>query len=594
MYCQNTPVFNLIFFARIILLCEDKIVDDRRTTVLIKIANYLVLIIVITVVISLVMSSIMVSNKSDTELINVTGSLREQSYRLLYEMEYDSKNVDQSLQQYRSILYSSCLERINHEFWATEDVKLSYRTLADSWVQLEKYITNRDVDAYRLEIVDYVETIDKFVRDLQDMSERKRQIAFFLHIFRLILIVLMISYIIWFLKKEVMNPLDKLIFASTQIKLGQFDHIPLDTDKNNEIGRLSLAFTQMAKQLRKFYLQLENSVDEKTREVHRVNRSLSMLYRCSQLVTTNNLSTDILSQVLKEIMVHENLPYIELVVYDIPPWHIVLGEKKSHCQFNEAVLKVGEQELGMLYWNEEKTVSDQYTMQSTIRMLARLLYVRESQRNQKQLFLMEERSIIARELHDSLAQVLAYLKLQIALLKNSMQKDNADAKQKSLLIIKDFERVLNDGYAQLRELLSTFRLTVQEANLQLALEQVIDSLRNCTSMNITLDCSLPSHTFDALQLVNVLQIIREAVLNAIKHSQGTLIEIIGKVNNYGEYELIVRDNGIGIASLDEPKGHFGLNIMYERSVQLDAVLTIEKLNEGGTEVKLTLPNTLSA
>lgn len=181
MYCQNTPVFNLIFFARIMLLCEDKIVDDRRTTVLIKIANYLVLIIVITVVISLVMSSIMVSNKSDTELINVTGSLREQSYRLLYEMEYDSKNVDQSLQQYRSILYSSCLERINHEFWVTEDVKLSYRTLADSWVQLEKYITNRDVDAYRLEIVDYVETIDKFVRDFRTcLNENGKDHSFYI------------------------------------------------------------------------------------------------------------------------------------------------------------------------------------------------------------------------------------------------------------------------------------------------------------------------------------------------------------------------------------------------------------------------------
>lgn len=51
------------------------------------------------------------------------------------------KNVDQSLQQYRSILYSSCLERINHEFWVTEDVKLFTALLADSWVQLEKYIT---------------------------------------------------------------------------------------------------------------------------------------------------------------------------------------------------------------------------------------------------------------------------------------------------------------------------------------------------------------------------------------------------------------------------------------------------------------------
>lgn len=63
----------------------------------------------------------------------------------------------------------------------------------------------------------------------------------------------------------------------------------------------------------------------------------------------------------------------------------------------------------------------------------------------------------------------------------------------------------------------------------------------------------------------------------IKHSQGTLIEIIGKVNNYGEYELIVRDNGIGIASLDEPKGHFGLNIMYERSVRSDVQVDNRKI-----------------
>lgn len=62
-----------------------------------------------------------------------------------------------------------------------------------------------------------------------------------------------------------------------------------------------------------------------------------MLYRCSQLVTTNNLSTDILSQIAEKYEVHENLPYIELVVYDIPPWHMCTG-RKMH-QFNEAVLK---------------------------------------------------------------------------------------------------------------------------------------------------------------------------------------------------------------------------------------------------------------
>ena len=51
-------------------------------------------------------------------------------------------------------------------------------------------------------------------------------------------------------------------------------------------------------------------------------------------------------------------------------------------------------------------------------------------------------------------------------------------KKKSIAIIGEFEQALSDGYSQLRELLATFRLTVQEANLQVALEQVIESLRS--------------------------------------------------------------------------------------------------------------------
>lgn len=60
-------------------------------------------------------------------------------------------------------------------------------------------------------------------------------------------------------------------------------------------------------------------------------------------------------------MVHENLFYIELV-YDIPPWHIVLEIKNHNCQFNEAVLKVGEQELECFTGMKKK--DDQYNMQS--------------------------------------------------------------------------------------------------------------------------------------------------------------------------------------------------------------------------------------
>ncbi|WP_455648383.1 histidine kinase, partial [Lonepinella koalarum] len=217
-------------------------------------------------------------------------------------------------------------------------------------------------------------------------------------------------------------------------------------------------------------------------------------------------------------------------------------------------------------------------------------YFHQTQRQQQQLLLMEERSIIARELHDSLAQVLSFLQIQLTLLKHSLAKDSEQAKAKSQAILTEFEQALSDGCLQLRELLATFRLTVQEANLKLALEQVIDSLRNQTESHLSVACSLPSQTFTPQQLIHALQIVREATLNAVKHAKAKHIEIIAHTNIDGEQELLVRDDGIGIPSLEEPEGHYGLRIMEERSRQLNATLTITNRTSGGTEVKILLPN----
>ena len=53
----------------------------------------------------------------------------------------------------------------------------------------------------------------------------------------------------------------------------------------------------------------------------------------------------------------------------------------------------------------------------------------------------------------------------------------------------------------------------------------------------------------------------------------------------------MQDNGVGIPTLDEPDGHYGLNIMTERSRQLNAQFSISKGEQGGTIVKITLPHT---
>ena len=174
----------------------------------------------------------------------------------------------------------------------------------------------------------------------------------------------------------------------------------------------------------------------------------------------------------------------------------------------------------------------------------------------------------------------------------NLKKNNESAQQESFAIIASFEQALSSGYVQLRELLATFRLTVQEANLQLALEQVVASLRAQTNMQLSVNSQLPSQSLNPQQLVHLLQVVREATLNAIKHSKGTTVDIIAHTNAEGEYEILIQDNGVGIPSLDEPEGHYGLNIMAERCSQLNAELTISRREQGGTQVKITLPQKL--
>ena len=52
--------------------------------------------------------------------------------------------------------------------------------------------------------------------------------------------------------------------------------------------------------------------------------------------------------------------------------------------------------------------------------------------------------------------------------------------------------------------------------------------------------------------------------------KGTLIEVKAHINAEGEHEILVRKFNAGIPTLDEPEGHYGLNIMTERSRQLNA------------------------
>lgn len=554
-----------------------------------KIANHLFVIIIFAGLIASLSLVIMASNKSDAESINIAGSLRMQSYRLLNDMEHHPESVAISLRKYRISLHSQPLLHINEHWFVTHEVRHSYQQLIKRWKIMESYALQNNLSAYQNDIADYVAQVDQFVFSLQRFSEQKWNIALLTISFSILFILAMVSYVIWYAHKEVVAPLNRLTQASTQIQMRQFKHIKLDTEKQNELGNLARAFTQMSSELEKLYSSLEQSVNEKTQKLRQTNRSLSMLYESAQLLNTANIDEKTLKQVLQNVFTSEYLRYIALEVEGAEHWNIVFGSKQAHLECQCAELSFEGNRLATLYWQAGFPCPDPRTMHNIAQVLSRTLYFHQMQRQQQQLLLMEERSIIARELHDSLAQVLAFLQIQLTLLKHNLKSNNEESKGKSLTIIANFEQALRDGYVQLRELLATFRLTVQEANVKLALEQVLDSLRGQTSMQMQLNCSLPSHSFNAQQLIHILQIVREAVLNSIKHSQGSQVQVNAHLNAMGEYELSIRDDGVGIANLQEPDGHYGLNIMHERASQLQATLHIAKHQGGGTEVRITLP-----
>ena len=557
-----------------------------------RIAKYLFIILIVAGVISSLSLAIMSSNKYDAEAINISGSLRMQSYRLLYEMQEQPESVETNLRRYHISLHSSALLEVQNQFFTPNILKHSYQNILQRWTNMEKYARQHDVKNYSNQLTDYVADVDYFVFELQRFSEQKWILGVSVLFFAMWLILLMVSYVIWYTQREVVKPLHLMTKASMQVQMRQFNHIPLDTTKQNELGTLARIFTQMSTELGQLYSSLEETVNEKTQKLRQTNRSLTTLYQSSQILNANTLNDKVLSQVLDHILVSENLKYIKVEVMGAEHWDIAFGTQDLDYSLQTETLSVDNEEFGVLSWQAGLPCPDPRMMQNLAQMLGRALYFQKSLRQQEQLLLMEERSIIARELHDSLAQVLSFLQIQLTLLKHNLKKEGDSSKEQSLVIIRDFEQALSSGYAQLRELLATFRLTIQEANLQLALEQVIDSLRSQTTMQMNVNCQLPSQSLNPQQLVHVLQIVREATTNAIKHSQGTAIEISAKINAEGEYEILVEDNGIGIQDLEEPEGHYGLNIMTERSRQLNAEFNIIRREQGGTQVKITLPHAL--
>jgi two-component system nitrate/nitrite sensor histidine kinase NarX len=209
--------------------------------------------------------------------------------------------------------------------------------------------------------------------------------------------------------------------------------------------------------------------------------------------------------------------------------------------------------------------------------------------------LMNERHMMASEVHDSLAQTLSYMKMRMSLLAKAVaEHDQAH----SLKYASDVNQALSTAYTSLRELLTQFRSRMDPQGLQHALSAAAAGYCERTGVELVFENNAPEMTLPVEQEMQVFHIVNEALANVSRHSGARHARLVLDQKDRG-YEITIEDDGSGMgegrlptaepAQARREEAHFGISIMRERARRIGGDVHIERPAKGGTRVRLRFP-----
>jgi two-component system nitrate/nitrite sensor histidine kinase NarX len=210
-----------------------------------------------------------------------------------------------------------------------------------------------------------------------------------------------------------------------------------------------------------------------------------------------------------------------------------------------------------------------------------------SDENARRLSIYEERNALAHELHDSLAQTLASLRFQVRMMEDSLQQQDRVCE----VVAGDLERIRNgvdEAHTELRELLNSFRASIDGRDLSSALGKLVQRFSSETGIATYYQQECTQMKLSSTEEMQMLRIVQEALANIRKHADAHTVRVLLTCRG-GLYTLLVEDDGVGFegaAREGHPGEHIGLSIMEERARRLGGELRIESEVGEGTRVEL--------
>jgi len=563
--------------------------------------------------------------------INLAGSLRMQSYWITVQVLRSGDigrppaELQQALAEFESRLNSPQLAGgIPSD--AADPTRRAYERVAVTWSGTLKPAVARAVregaparDAFVTRMAAYVLDVDRLVYLLEHDLEQRIQALQLIQGAGLFAIVVVMFIALYLMHAQVIVPLADLLQCARRVRVGDFT-VRARHAGEDELGQLGQSFNYMMEDLAHSYATLEARVHEKTEQLARTNVSLEVLYNTTRMLAENPLTQATLDGMMQDIERVIGLKAGAICARednDRRGFPVALNassdQAKSWCQqercyecFGAGAAEPGVRIVGsgeermlsvplsdggnpygvMLLQFPAGTQIEEWKMkllESIGHHIGAAFATAKRSEERRGIALLEERSVIARELHDSLAQSLTYLKIQVARLK--LQLSASGAREQMADVVEELKLGINNAYRQLRELLTTFRLRIDGRGLSEALKETIREFSQRTGVEIGLQDWLLGHELDSSEQIHVLQVVREALTNVEHHAHARRADVRLTIEQ-GRIRVAVDDDGVGIKEKEPPTHHYGLAIMRDRAATLGGTLQVARRAEGGTRVEL--------